>query len=207
MKRESLTGTLLPVAMAIVLWYFAFAVDYGNFWVKISLSAACLAVYSLVMEFDYFRKNVRLSTGDIAWGLVSAAALYGVFYFGNLISNLLFPFAAGQVSSIYGKGAGNSGWMIALALICITGPSEEIFWRGFLQRRLTPRLGKIGGYALATAFYTGVHISSMNFMLTGAAAVAGAFWGLMYLLHPRLGAVILSHAVWSSVIFALFPIR
>ena len=157
LKRESLTVTLLPVAVAIVLWFFAFAVEYGNFWVKISLSAACLAAYSFAIDFSYYRENLRITTGDIAWGLVSAAALYGVFFLGNLISNMLLPFATGQVSSIYGKGAGIPAWMIAAALAFITGPAEEIFWRGFLQRRLSGKLGRISGCILATAFYAGVH--------------------------------------------------
>lgn len=207
LKRESLTVTLLPVAVAVVLWYFAFAVEYWNFWVKISLSAVCLAAYSLANDFSYYRENLRISAGDIARGLVSAAALYGVFFLGNLISNMLFPFATEQVSSIYGKGAGIPAWMIASALAFITGPAEEIFWRGFLQRRLSGKLGRFSGWILATALYAGVHISSMNFMLTGAATMAGAFWGLMFQLHPRLGAVILSHSIWSAVIFAAFPIR
>jgi membrane protease YdiL (CAAX protease family) len=44
-------------------------------------------------------------------------------------------------------------------------------------------------------------------MLVGAAAVAGAFWGAMYARLGRLAPVIVSHALWSAVIFAVFPMR
>jgi hypothetical protein len=44
-------------------------------------------------------------------------------------------------------------------------------------------------------------------MLVGAAAVAGAFWGAMYARLDSLAPVILSHSIWSAVIFAVFPLR
>jgi membrane protease YdiL (CAAX protease family) len=43
-------------------------------------------------------------------------------------------------------------------------------------------------------------------MLVGAAAVAGAFWGLLYLRYGRLDTLIVCHSVWSAFIFAVFPI-
>jgi hypothetical protein len=43
-------------------------------------------------------------------------------------------------------------------------------------------------------------------MLTAAAAVAGAYWGLMYLMTRRLEPVIVSHMVWSTVVFTFAPI-
>jgi hypothetical protein len=47
----------------------------------------------------------------------------------------------------------------------------------------------------------------MNFMLIGAAFTAGAFWGLQYLWRRNLSSLIISHSLWSAVIFAVFPIR
>jgi membrane protease YdiL (CAAX protease family) len=44
-------------------------------------------------------------------------------------------------------------------------------------------------------------------MLVGAAAVAGGFWGAMYARSGNLAPVIVSHSVWSAVIFAVFPMR
>jgi len=59
---------------------------------------------------------------------------------------------------------------------------------------------------IATAIYAGVHIWSLNFMLIGAAAVAGAFWGLLYLRWKSLAPVIISHAIWSAFVFAVVPV-
>ena len=96
-------------------------------------------------------------------------------------------------------------WVIALLLFFVTGPSEELYWRGYLQKNLMMRYGQWQGWLLATAIYAAVHIWSFNFMLIGAAAVAGAFWGAMYWRLKNLTPVIISHSVWSAVIFAVFP--
>ena len=97
--------------------------------------------------------------------------------------------------------------MIALLLFFVTGPGEELYWRGYLQKNLMVRFGEWQGWLLATAIYSAVHIWSFNFMLIGAAAVAGAFWGAMYWRFKSLTAVIISHSVWSMVIFAVFPMN
>ena len=40
-----------------------------------------------------------------------------------------------------------------------------------------------------------------------AAMVAGAVWGFIYYLYPqRLGALIVSHALWDVAVFIWFPI-
>jgi len=94
-----------------------------------------------------------------------------------------------------------------LLLFFVTGPGEEIFWRGFLQGRLEKKLGLIPGAAAATLVYGGVHVFSGNVMLILAALVAGAFWGAMYAWKHDLMALIVSHAFWSAFIFAVIPIR
>ncbi len=98
-------------------------------------------------------------------------------------------------------------WLIALLLFFITGPAEELYWRGYLQKSLMARFGRWQGWLLATVIYAAVHIWSFNFMLIGAAFVAGAFWGAMYMRLKNLAPVIISHSVWSMVIFAVFPMH
>jgi len=194
------------VALAFVLWFITFALPFGSFWIKISFSAALLAGISLFLQPPR-SEDFPLDSKTLLIGLASAAVLYLVFWIGRFVSLQLFNFAGAQIGSIYHKGDGTPAWAIMLMLFCITGPSEELFWRGFLQRQLMERFGRWAGCAIATAIYAAVHISSMNFMLVGAAAVAGAFWGLMYARLGKLTPLILSHSVWSMVIFAVFPMR
>ncbi len=196
----------VTVLLAAVLWFITFALQWTSFWIKISLSASLLAGISLILQ-PIRREEFRFDRRAVFIGLASAALLYFIFWSGRTASITLFDFAGRQIGGIYHKGDGTPLWVIALLLFCVTGPSEEIFWRGYLQRNLMMRYGRWPGWALATALYAGVHISSMNFMLVGAAGVAGAFWGAMYARLGRLTPVILSHAVWSTVIFTVFPMR
>jgi membrane protease YdiL (CAAX protease family) len=203
LRRWAPAGTVL---MAAVLWYVTFAMGGPSFWIKISVSAAVLAATSLVIEpprRDAWRFNGR----SLGVGMASAALLYGIFWAGRAVSSALFDFADPQIGGIYQKGTGTPLWVIALLLFFITGPSEEIYWRGYLQRRLVGRLGRWPGWAVATAIYSGVHVCSANVMLVGAAAVAGAFWGAMYARFGNLAPVVVSHSLWSAVIFSVFPIR
>jgi membrane protease YdiL (CAAX protease family) len=194
------------VLLAAGLWFLTFALEWASFWIKISLSAALLAAISIRLRPPP-RADVQVTGRAVFFGLVSAAVLYFVFWAGKTVATTLFDFAGHQIGGIYQKGAGTSMVTIALLLFWVTGPSEEIFWRGYLQRSLMERFGRWPGWAVATAIYAGVHIWSFNFMLVGAAAVAGAFWGAMYARLGSLAPVILSHSIWSMVIFAVFPIR
>ena len=193
------------VLLATGLWFVTFYLPWGVFWIKISVSASILAAMSM-WAAPADRPVLRFDSRSLLIGLSSAAALYFIFWIGKIVSTALMPFAQQQIGAIYGKGDGTSLWLIALLLFFVTGPCEEIFWRGYLQRKLIQRLGGLRGWLLATALYAGVHIWSLNFMLIGAAGVAGAFWGMLYWRLNRLDAVIISHAVWSTFIFAVLPI-
>ncbi len=203
-KRE-LYQIVLMIGFAAVLWFFTFAVDLFNFWLKISLSAGSLAIISILISVPG-KEQYRLNVRNVVYGLVSAAILYGIFYLGNFVSGLLFDFSAHQVGSIYAKGEGTHPVVILFILLFITSPGEEIFWRGYLQRKLMARYSDFSGWILGSIVYGLVHIWSMNFMLVGAAMVAGAFWGFLYLRYRSLSMLIISHALWTVGVFVLFPI-
>lgn len=207
MRQRPVSSAALwaTVALAAVLWFVAFYLSWSNFWIKISSSAALLALLAFKLQPDY-RGQLRFDRRAIVQGLMSAVALYGIFWLGKVVSTALFPFAAHQIGAIYGKGANVPLPVVFALLLLITGPCEEIYWRGFLQRQLMLRYGHWRGWLMGSAIYAGVHIWSFNFMLIGAAAVAGAFWGLLYWRWQHLAPVIVSHAVWSAFIFAVAPV-
>jgi len=199
---QSVMGT---IALAAALWFITFYLTWGNFWIKISFSAAVLAAISLFLQPDPLTA-LKFDFKSVMIGILTAAALYFIFWLGKKVSTALFPFAEHQIGSIYGKGDGTPMGVIAALLFFVTGPCEEVYWRGFLQRNLIKRFGGWQGWILATAVYAGVHVWSFNFMLIGAAAVAGAFWGAVYWRLGKLPPVIISHSIWSAVVFAVWPI-
>jgi membrane protease YdiL (CAAX protease family) len=206
MKRtvRSLQPVFVTAALAVFLWCITFRLPFGDFWIKISVSASILALAAL-----WLRKPgemaFRLNLKAVTIGLISAGILYLIFLTGQAVSHLLFPFAAGQIQGIYSLGEGMPVWVVTLLLLLVTGPAEEIYWRGFLQRRLMVRFGGWQGWLMASGVYAGVHIWAWNFMLVGAAGVAGLFWGCLYWRLNNLTTQVVSHAVWSVVIFTVLP--
>lgn len=140
-------------------------------------------------------------------GLVIAIVLWCVFWVGNEVSQWLFPFARPQVNLIYGMKAGESPLLISLLLLFLIGPAEEIFWRGYVQKKLSQRYNPNMGFLFATACYTLVHVASLNFMLVMASMVCGIAWGGLYRFFPQhFPAILISHALWDAAVFVWFPI-
>ena len=215
-------GTVfLSVIVASILWLVMFSpwtAPRLNFWWAMTVSALVLMVIAL-SNYDFLNESCGKSEQRVTrckWrevivelllGIVIAIALWGVFWIGDRLSSMMFDFARPQVDTIYGMKQGNSPWLIALLLLCIIGPAEELFWRGFVQRCLSVRWGADAAFVVTTLVYALVHLPSMNFMLIMAALTCGICWGGLYRLFPKhLPAIVLSHALWDAAAFVWFPI-
>ena len=205
MKKNNYKYIIFTLLVATILWYLLFVIKPMNFWLQMSLSISALVVMSLVYNKGIF-KIERLTLRHILIGISSAMALYIIFYLGNIISGYLFPFKDSQVLSVYSnRSKGNLIW-IGLLLFFIIGPGEEIYWRGFIQKTLSKKLGENKGYIISVLLYAGVHIITGNVMLVIAALVCGIFWGWIYKKERSLLPVIISHAIWDLTIFVLLPL-
>ena len=207
--KESLKKPAAGVLLAAGLWTIMFSpwtAPHVNFWVMMTCSGAALTIFTTWARPGWW-KEVRLKFSDMMLGITLAAALWGVFWLGEFFSTLLFDFARGQVDSIYGMKEGENPLVLTLLMLLIIGPAEEIFWRGFIQNRFSARWNPNTGFIVTTLVYSLVHLSKFNFMLIMAAMVAGLVWGLAYRFFPeRLGAIIISHALWDCAVFIWFPI-
>lgn len=193
------------LALAALFWFVLFGLQLVNFWLGMAVAATTLAVLGSLMAGLPWNQR-ELSTKAVLLGLFSALLLYGLFWVGYAISQHIFPFSRAQVGDIYAIRDEAKPALIAVVLLFITSPAEELFWRGFVQRWAMHRLGIWPGWLLAAAIYGAVHLFSGNLMLTLAALVAGLFWGLLYAISGSMTACIVSHAVWTAGIFVFFPI-
>jgi len=195
------------VALAAVLWFVMFFPSLGlelNFWAVMTVASLMLTTLAIVFGgWPQLRPDWR----ELLLGAGIAVVLWGVFWLGDKCSQLLFDFARPQVDMIYGIKSGTSPSLIGLFLLFIIGPGEEIFWRGYVQRRLSERWSPNVGFLVATAAYTLIHLSSLNFMLIMAALVCGIAWGGLYRLFPKhFTAIVVSHALWDAAAFVWFPL-
>jgi len=195
--------------VAATLWFVMFSPwtkDLFNFWAAMALSAGVLSVSGLIAGRGHLREIYRFKPVYILIGVISAAVLYGIFFAGNYIVREILDFAPRQIAGIYATREQGSALTVGLLLLLWVGPAEEIFWRGYVQDRLSRRFSPLWGYLLATAVYTFVHIWSGNFMLLAASAVCGLFWGLIYLRFRSVWPGLISHALWDAAIFVVWPI-
>lgn len=201
----------VAIAIAALLWFYMFSQwtsSLSNFWLNMSISAVILSTMAVLWSGNrvssFSAKNIAVQT---AVGIAVAFALWGIFWIGDVLSQLLFSFARGQVDSVYAMKDGSNPGIITLLLLFLIGPAEEYFWRGYVQKTMAAQIGGNAALVATTLIYALVHVWSFNFMLIMAAFVAGTVWGLIYRLKPSLlPATIISHAVWDALVFVILPI-
>ncbi len=215
---------IIAIIIALGLWTLMFApglqpwladifasafgpgVEPYRFWIMMSCSGAILTLMSTLWGRAWW-KGVDWKVTDLLLGACIAAAMWGIFWVGDKLSQLMFSFARPEVNLIYGMKDGASAWTLSALLLLLIGPAEEIFWRGYVQRKLQLTIGPNTGMVVATLIYALVHVGSLNFMLVMASLTAGACWALLYRYFPRrFGAIIASHAIWDAAVFIWFPI-
>lgn len=184
-------------------------IGWFDFWYWMSANLIVMISLGWLLDKSYKKSltdDLRDGVpGKVMLGLVSALILYAFFFIGNYLSRLIFNFAGEGIANVYAFKGDAEGFRIALLMLLIIGPGEEIFWRGLLQRHLEARLGSWKGFLLATAIYTGVHVFTGNIMLIVAALVAGLFWGWMYMRYKSMVMNVVSHTVWDIAVFLVLP--
>ncbi len=196
---------IFTIVLAAIFWFITFGLKLINFWYSMAFASTILATLGIIFGGKSFKKE-EITAKNILIGVVSAFALYGIFWLGNFLAGLMFNFAPHQVGNIYEIRSESELWFITFILLFVTSPAEEIFWRGFLQRWAEQKKGKIPGWLIGAFIYGGVHVISGNFMLTMAALIAGLFWGFMYQKMETIVPLVISHALWTVLIFVVFPI-
>ena len=181
-----------------------------DFWWWLTFNVVVLVGLAALLDrtfIPHVRADLHERWGwKILGGLASAAVLYGVFYLAGIVSRQILPFAEEGIASVYDYRQQAPLWRIAVLLGLVIGPGEELFWRVFLQRRLSVRYGAWGGFGVMALLYGGVHLFSGNLMLTAAALVCGLIWGWLYLRYQSALLNMVSHTVWDLAVFLIFPL-
>ncbi|HNV49680.1 MAG TPA: type II CAAX endopeptidase family protein [Bacteroidales bacterium] len=215
-KRDSLSSanriTLLITVAGVVLFSVMFIfkkTDWFGFWYW--MSANLIILLSFVFYTD--SQNLKLLVNDFKenlvkkaiLGLVFALILFMIFYFGNYLLGILYSGAGVEIKRVYDFKQNASDLRILILMLLIIGPGEELFWRGFVQRRLEIKKGKKSGLVLATALYTVVHIFTGNIILLIAALTCGIFWGWLYQKYRSMIINMISHSLWDVMVFIILP--
>ncbi|KON89306.1 CAAX protease [Sporosarcina globispora] len=188
------------VLLAHLLMYFTFQ-DKSIFWYIFSAALLLLISYSIIMEEVEDKAPFRTF---ITYGALSGFLLYGIFWVGySLFDILSLPFV-NQIDKLYGRFSPSLIWHY-IVLILIIIPGEEVFWRGFVQKRLMKHTTVKLSIILSSILYSSVHFYSGYWMLALAALIAGLFWGWLYAWKRSVPLVIVSHLIFDLFMFVLFP--
>jgi membrane protease YdiL (CAAX protease family) len=207
--KSSIPIFLLTAALFAPLFAFRH-LGPVDFWWWISADLAILMALAFFHDKSHWpmiMKDLREGCAKkVVIGGLSGLVLFLIFLAGDGLSHLIFPFAAEGIGRIYSFKQGASVSRIALLIVFLIGPGEEAFWRGFLQRHWTARMGKFRGWIAAAAFYAAVHLGSGNIMLVLAALVCGLYWGALYARYRSVLLVAVSHTLWDILIVLVFPL-
>ena len=191
------------MAFAYGAFAFAFRGPRDRFWQR--MTATGLALGTLAVATDTRLRRTRIRARDVTLGLGSAAALYAIFREGDRMARRIMPGGGEQIDDVYRLRQLRPRGELAARLAFAIGPAEELFWRGFVQRRFASAIGRWPAAVAAAGSYGGAHLATGNLTLTGAAAVAGAYWSALAAAGMPMGALIVSHVAWDIWIFLISP--
>lgn len=112
---------------------------------------------------------------------------------------------ARHVQKIYELRGGLPVPLAALLAAGVTAVSEEIFWRGLFQARLTAALGPDTGAAVTWGAYVVANLPSASLPIAAGAIVGGAAWTALAWWTGGVLASALCHSVWTALMVVLPP--
>ncbi|MFS0646907.1 CPBP family intramembrane glutamic endopeptidase [Siminovitchia sp. 179-K 8D1 HS] len=190
------------IFLACLLVFVAFdRIDV--FWYLYTATILFLISYSIINEPP---DNEAATKQYITYGILSGSALYGLFFAADWMLEIMPGHLKTQVDNIYARFTFDFFWHY-LVLIFIIIPGEEIFWRGFILKRLMDWMNPTaailaGAFLNAAAFYfTGYSI------LMIAAFVSGLAWGWLYIWKRSIPLVIISHLTFDLLLLIIFPLQ
>ncbi|MTV26593.1 CPBP family intramembrane metalloprotease [Nitriliruptoraceae bacterium ZYF776] len=162
-------------------------------------------------RFPPFRVTPAHAALAVAVGVVHLGVGHGLFALGEL----LLPELTRTAASVYDRADSLPLWAAILLGGALTASLEEIFWRGAVQpltismaRDRFPRLAGIpfGPVLFSTVLYTLFHVATLQLALIAAAALGGLIWGWLLERTGSVGATMIAHATWTSLMLVFPPV-
>ncbi|MBC2014725.1 CPBP family intramembrane metalloprotease [Listeria welshimeri] len=166
--------------------------------------AGMLFLLSFVIFNDDLKKEFSFTKGILP-GIFSGIVLYIIFYIGAFILKVMPGGLDNSVEAAFNKYSTNSLIIWSLLIISII-PGEEIFWRGFVLKRLNQYFNHWFSNIFAAVLCMVMMLPSGNFAAIIGIFVASLVWNVMYSYRPSLLMVYLSHLTFAFLLLAALPI-
>jgi membrane protease YdiL (CAAX protease family) len=193
----------LAVAAAALLLMPAAGLAVENVWYRMACANALLVALALRAVPLAWKELYRPRAVHLAWGVGSAAALYGA---GAVVFNILqhVPGAAAQIAAAFAwRDAVPAS--LALPLLVAIVAAEEIVWRNAVTLPFAARRGPVAGTLLAAGAFAAAHVSLGVPVLLVAALGAGTVWSALVVRTRSALPALISHLLWDAAVLFLFP--
>ncbi|WP_019242504.1 MULTISPECIES: CPBP family intramembrane glutamic endopeptidase [Bacillus] len=192
----------LGLISAHILLYITYQ-DANVFWYLYTASILFCICFAIVIEG---KKIHQSSINNMLFGVISGIALFAIFALGNYLIDLVnIKSISKDISQLYKLYSPSLLWHY-LVLFIIIIPGEEIFWRGFIQKKISNHFQAKATVAISAIMYTLPMIYSQNYALILAGLVAGMVWAILYQWKNSLTLVIISHIIFDLFLLILFPL-
>ncbi|PLT28941.1 CPBP family intramembrane glutamic endopeptidase [Peribacillus deserti] len=185
------------------LGIFASYYSVRGFWGTYTAASACLAVFAL---FAGEPRSIRFPFRKFMIGILSGLILYGIFYAGLTLLTFLNIDLAQAADQLYLFYKPEVLWQY-LVLVLLLIPAEELFWRSFIQGRLSRHFPGHVCILLSSLLYTLPMFYSKNAAMVLAGLTAGLLWGILFQRTRSLGVVIVSHLTFDIFLLILLPLE
>ena len=167
-------------------------------------SMACVAFLLLAGKPE---AKLRFVPRNLAFGIVTALVLYGIFLVGNLAIRNYAPagISTSSEQGIYSLFE-NTPSALLVVVLALDAIGFESYFRANLQSLFAGRLG-LGSVFLVAIIDATIHLSTFNPLFPVTVIISDSVWGLNYYFTRDLSSNILSHFLWDLMIFVLFPIH
>ncbi|OLN22381.1 CAAX protease family protein [Domibacillus antri] len=192
---------IVGIAAAHVLLFVTFS-DQDIFWYIYTAANLFFISISIISEpIDDQQKT----NSFMVYGITSGLILYALFAAAFWLLSLMPLSVTTHVSAIYALFSPEFIWhYIVLVLVLI--PGEELFWRGFIQKRLGQYMNEWLAVLIAAALYASVFVYSGQWIWMMAAFCAGLFWGVLYVWKKSIPMLIISHLIFDLLLIIFLPL-
>lgn len=193
---------ILSFLLAHLLLFYTFH-DKNVFWYTFTASMLFLISLSIIHEeFD----NRQSFFTNFTYGILSGLILFALFWLGSTIIHVFNLPLEREISQLYRYLSPTQLWQYIVLLFIII-PGEEMFWRGFVQKRIQKTSSITLSVLVSAVLYASVQIYSDTLLLPLAAFVSGIFWGYLYIWKKSLRLVIFSHLVFDLFLLVFYPLN
>lgn len=217
---------MVAVVLLALVWGTAFAVEVVPFFTLVVAGGVVTGLVGVWVRrgsrgwhpgepeprrFPPYRVTPPQVLLAVAVGVAHLVVGHALFALGRR----LLPTLTENAAAVYDRADALPLWAAVLLGGILTGALEEIFWRGAVQPLVVPWVRErvpwtvrvpLGPVVATTAVYALFHVVTLQVALVAAAALGGLVWGWLLERTGSLGAVMVAHATWTSLMLVVPPV-